>query len=247
MFLFFSIIVHYIDKAIEELKTESPSADREESILEKLLKIDKRVAVVMCADAMLAGVDTTSSAVIGILYCLAKNQDKQDLLREELKQILPDKESVLTPENMRNMPYLRAVVKEGMRLYSPTSGNLRAAGDDLVLSGYQIPKGTECVMLSHFEDKQFAQAKNFIPERWLKSNTDPKCPHAKDSHPFAFLPFGFGARMCVGRRLAELEIEVLVTRIIRDYKLEWHHADMKIKSVLVNIPDGDLKFKFTKL
>ena len=204
----------------------------------------------MCADAMLAGVDTTSSAAIGVLYCLAKNQDKQEKLREELRQILPNKDDALTPEKMRNMPYLRAVIKEGIRLFPPAAGSVRTLNDDLVLSGYRVPKGTEVMlpmMLAHYDDKQFAQAKAFIPERWLKSNIDPQCPHSKDSHPFAYLPFGFGPRMCVGKRLAELEIEVLVSRIIRDYKLEWNHPDIKIKSVLVNIPEGDLKFKFTEV
>lgn len=239
-----------MDKAIEDLKLQPPTEGREESILEKLVKINRKVAVIMCADAMLAGVDTTTSATIGILYCLAKNQDKQEKLRQELRRILPNKDDALTPEKMRNMPYLRGVIKEGIRMYPPTIGNLRAIGDDLVLSGYRVPKGTEVVMglmLSHYDENQFAQAQNFIPERWLKDNVDPQCPHAKDSHPFAYLPFGFGARMCVGRRLAELEIEVLVTRIIRDYKIEWNYPDMKIKSVLVNIPDGDLKFKFTEV
>jgi cytochrome P450 family 12 len=234
-----------------ELSKSLPKEEREESILEKLLKINKKVAVVMSADAMLAGVDTTSSALIGVLYCLARNQDKQEKLREELLTILPNKDDKLTPDKMRNMPYLRAIIKEGIRLYPPTSGNIRKAGKDLVLSGYRVPEGTEVVMglmLSHYDEKQFKKADKFIPERWLKSNTDPECPHAKDSHPFAYLPFGFGARMCVGKRFAYLEIEVLLTRIIRGYKVEWTSLEeMKIKSVLVNIPDGDLKFKFTEV
>jgi cytochrome P450 len=53
--------------------------------------------------------------------------------------------------------------------------------------------------------------------------------------------------MCVGRRFAELEMEVLITRIIQNYKIEWNYEDLKIKSVLVNVPDGDLKFKFTEV
>lgn len=53
--------------------------------------------------------------------------------------------------------------------------------------------------------------------------------------------------MCVGRRLADLEIEVLISKLIRNYQIEWHHADLKIKSVLVNIPEGDLKFRMTEL
>ncbi|CRK87076.1 CLUMA_CG000842, isoform A [Clunio marinus] len=244
------IILYYVEKSIEDIKTKPPGGGHEESILEKLVKINKKVAVVMCADSMLAGVDTTSSAFIGILYCLAKNQDKQEKLREELRNILPEKNYKLTPENMQSMPYLRGVIKEGLRLYPPTAGNMRAAGSDIVLSGYRVPKETQVVMgttLAHYDEKLFPRPKEFIPERWLKDNTDPQCPHSRNSHPFSFLPFGFGPRKCVGHRIAELEIEVLLTRIIRDYKVEWHYPDMKIRSVMVNIPDGDLKFKFTEV
>lgn len=246
-----NIILHYIDEKVKTIESQPNQESIDESILEKLLKINKKVAVVMCADAMLAGVDTTSSAAIGILYCLAKNQEKQDKLREELNTLFPNKDDELTPEKMKNMPYLRAVIKEGMRFYPPAIGNLRRADEDVVLSGYRIPKGVEVAMgqmLNYMDEKQFPQPKKFIPERWIKNNNDPQCPHAKDTaHAFTFLPFGFGPRMCVGRRFAELEMEVLITRIVRDFKVEWNHEDMKIKSVLVNVPDGDLKFKFTEI
>lgn len=67
--------------------------------------------------------------------------------------------------------------------------------------------------MNHVADKEhFEQPDKFIPERWLKENHDPKCPHAKDAHPFAFLPFGFGSRMCIGKRFADLEMEVLTAR-----------------------------------
>jgi cytochrome P450 family 12 len=71
---------------------------------------------------------------------LAKNPEKQQKLREELLTILPSKDSPLTPENMRNLPYLRAVIKEGLRIFAPTVGTVRAAGQDMVLQGYQIPE-----------------------------------------------------------------------------------------------------------
>lgn len=83
----------------------------------------------------------TSSGTTGILYLLATNPDKQAKLREELRTVLPKKDSPLTPENMRNLPYLRACIKEGLRLCPPAAGNVRAAGKDMVLQGYQIPKG----------------------------------------------------------------------------------------------------------
>lgn len=93
------------------------------------------------------------------------------------------------------------------------------------------------------DEANFKQSEKFIPERWLKDNTDPQCPHAKDAHAFTYLPFGFGSRMCVGRRFAELEIEVLISRLVREFKIEWHHVDLKFKSITLNFPDGPLKFK----
>lgn len=237
-----------VDNAVKDLKT-SPNRDREESILAKLVKVNNKVAVVMCSDALIAGIDTTSSGIIGILHCLATNQDKQDKLREELQQNFPDPNETLTAEKMANLPYLRVVIKEGMRLLPPVSGTVRRITDDLVLNGYHVPKGTDILMipmLSYKSDKHFEQADQFVPERWLKHSNE-SCPIIKKAHPFAFLPFGFGARMCIGKRIAEMEIEVILTRLIRDYKIEWNYPDLKIRSVLINFPISDLKFKITEV
>lgn len=97
------------------------------------------------------------------------------------------------------------------------------------------------------EEMNFKQSDKFIPERWLKDNTDPECPHAKDAHPFAHLPFGYGSRMCIGRRFAELEIQVLTARLLRSFRIEWHHNDLQHKSVLINVPHGPLKFKLVEV
>lgn len=83
----------------------------------------------------------TTSAIIGILYHLAKHPEKQSKMREELRTIMPKKDTPLTPDNMQNLPYLRACIKEGIRFFPPIVGNLRAAGKDIVLQGYRIPKG----------------------------------------------------------------------------------------------------------
>jgi len=63
------------------------------------------------------------------------------------------------------------------------------------------------LMLSNLE-KYYPQADKFIPERWIKED-----PQYNKAHPFVTMPFGFGPRMCIGRRFAELEIETLVTKV----------------------------------
>lgn len=94
------------------------------------------------------------------------------------------------------------------------------------------------------QEKYFKRSQEFIPERWLKDNNDPKCPRAKDSNPFLFLPFGYGPRMCLGRRFAEIEIEVLIIRMIREFEITWNYPELKFKSKTLNFPADPLKFKF---
>lgn len=63
------------------------------------------------------------------------------------------------------------------------------------------------------EETNYPKTDHFIPERWLKEiPNELECPSAKSTNPFVYLPFGFGPRSCVGRRFAEMEVEVLLTR-----------------------------------
>uniref|UniRef100_A0A2M3Z9P0 Putative cytochrome n=1 Tax=Anopheles braziliensis TaxID=58242 RepID=A0A2M3Z9P0_9DIPT len=235
-----------IDEAVVRME-KNPNANSDTlSILEKLLKVDRDAAFTMSLDSLFAGVDTTSSGSTGILYCLANNPEKQDKLREELRKILPDKNSHLTTENMKNMPYLRACIKEGLRMYPPTAGNGRCVGKDIVIQGYRIPKGTMVVMgqlVLQRQEGQFTRPSEFLPERWLTGPEATGCPSAKEAHPFVYMPFGFGARTCVGRRLAMMEMEILVSRLIRRYHVRWNYGEIKFRASVVNVPTTDLKFE----
>lgn len=261
------IIMSHVDAAVVRLEKNPTLSSEQQSVLEKLLKVDRNVALVMVFDMLLAGVDTTSSGSTGVLYCLAKNPEKQARLREELRSILPKKDSPLTPDNMKNLPYLKACIKEGLRLYPPAVGNLRAAGKDLVLQGYRVPKGVRSRLISSLksilrsllfqtdvgmasvvlyqEDQHFARGKEFLPERWLKDTEG--CPSGKTANPFLFLPFGFGPRMCIGRRMAMMEMEMIVARVTRQFEYRWNYGELHILSALVNIPKNELRFQMTEV
>lgn len=81
----------------------------------------------------------TVAATAGLLYNLAKNPRAQDKLREEVMKILPTPETPLTLDSLTTIPYMRACLKESMRIVPVFSGNFRGAGRDMVLQGYQIP------------------------------------------------------------------------------------------------------------
>lgn len=181
------------------------------------------------------------------MYCLAKNPDKQQKLRDELISVMKNKNTPLTGDIMKNMPYLRAVIKEGLRLFPPAMVNMRRTSENLVIKGFQVPKNVDIMMgfLQMYKDESyFGRPNEFIPERWLRRKDENVCPQSlKQSHPFSYLPFGYGARFCVGKRVAEMELEVFLSRLISSYKIEWHHADLGVKATLVVIPEGDLKFR----
>ena len=150
--------------------------------------------------------------MLSTLYLLAKNPDKQEILRKEIYEKVPERNSPLNSENMKNMPYLRATIKEAMRMKPVVAGTLRRVASNIVLGGYQVPKGYYVVIpsvLMSVDEKNFKRPDEFIPERFLKKGP---CPELESQQPFAFLPLGFGSRMCIGKRIANLELEVLLAR-----------------------------------
>ncbi|XP_054718547.1 probable cytochrome P450 12a5, mitochondrial [Uloborus diversus] len=183
---------------------------------------------------------TTSHSVGFLLYQLAKNQEKQEILYQEIDYLLPSKESKITPEVFTQLRYVKGCLKESQRLFPIIPGVARKLMKEVVIAGYRIPAGTIVIVNNREicrQEKYFKNALAFEPERWL--DREPLV------HRFSFLPFGYGVRSCMGRRLAELEIICLTTEIIRQFKVEYHHEDIDILTRLINTPDKPLKFKFT--
>lgn len=62
------------------------------------------------------------------------------------------------------------------------------------------------------DDSYFPRGKEFLPERWMRDDPKTAALKNKELSPFVYLPFGFGPRTCIGKRFAELEIQILMTR-----------------------------------
>ncbi|CAL1679137.1 unnamed protein product [Lasius platythorax] len=241
-------------KHIEQAKAklhETTSDDtnlHDRSILEKLLRLDKQTARVMALDMLTAGVDTTGNVAGATLYYIANNPEKQEKLREEVMFLLPDKTSPITHKVLNQTRYTKACLKESLRLFPIFIGNLRTMQTDVCIGGYRIPAGFDvlaCHSLITRDPTQFPRPQEYIPERWLRGNTE--FPSAKEAHPFAYMPFGFGPRSCIGRRFAEMELETLLLTVIRNFLIEWHHGPLKSESLLVNRLVSPMRFKLIDL
>ncbi|XP_036331420.1 probable cytochrome P450 12c1, mitochondrial [Rhagoletis pomonella] len=251
----FDLTNRYANEAIARMEQNPCKEGEERSVLEKLLKIDRKIAIIMAMDMLLAGVDTTSSTLTAVLLCIAKNPEKQQKLREELLKVLPHRDQRFTTDNMKHLPYLRACIKEGMRLYPLAFGNMRATGADVALSGYRVPKGTRVFMNSNFlvhEEKFIPRPREFLPERWLRQQDAKTVGDEKliadDLSKFIFLPFGYGPRSCVGKRIVELELEMMLANVVRHFEIEFNYpTDKAFANHFLNTPQIPLKFKFTDL
>uniref|UniRef100_A0A668A240 Cytochrome P450, family 24, subfamily A, polypeptide 1 n=1 Tax=Myripristis murdjan TaxID=586833 RepID=A0A668A240_9TELE len=105
-------------------------------------------------------------------------------------------------EHIKSMPYLKACLKESMRYCT------------LLLSFDLGLKTTVLMINSHalgYNEEYFDDGKQFKPERWLRENSN--------INPFAYVPFGIGKRMCIGRRLAELQLQLAMCWLVRDYEI----------------------------
>lgn len=158
----------HINEAFRVIDASPPKSKSEMSILEQLLLRDKKIAFSMVFDMLIAGIDTvctfyynvvipikklklqTSRTSAAALYFLSKNPAAQKSLRDECKRLLPNKDSPITKQTLDNMPYLKAVIKETTRLAPIAIGNVRRTPKDLVLNGYQIPKGVNIFLYVHF-------------------------------------------------------------------------------------------------
>lgn len=101
-----------------------------------------------------------------------------------------------------------------------------------------------CNQPLHHMVEYFAESHNFRPERWLREagNEPLRC-----SHSFVYMPFGFGPRMCIGKRTAEMEVQLLVARVLRSYRLEWHHPPMAFVDGVVIVPGSPLRLRMIPL
>ncbi|KAA0715561.1 Sterol 26-hydroxylase, mitochondrial [Triplophysa tibetana] len=140
----------------------------------------------------------------------------QVALYEEVNRIIKD-DRVPTAQEVNSMPYLKAVIREALRMYPVVPMNARIMTEnDVVIGGHFFPKKTTFTIMHYAisnDEKVFPEPRKFKPERWLRDGR-------ARPNPFGSIPFGFGVRGCVGRRIAELELYLAVARIIKLFEIK---------------------------
>jgi cytochrome P450 len=143
-----------------------------------------------------AAADTTGNAMTMTSYHVISNPEIHNRLTAELERAFPDSFMNLDYNTLERLPYLTAIIKEGLRLSFGVPGRLprMVETQDIILNNYKIPRGTIVGMSSwmmHRNPNIFPDPDTFRPERWLDPANASKLEKS-------FVAFGRGSRQCIG-------------------------------------------------
>ncbi|KAL2790815.1 cholesterol side-chain cleavage enzyme, mitochondrial isoform b [Daubentonia madagascariensis] len=190
-------------------------------------------------EMLAGGVDTTSMTLQWHLYEMGRSLNVQNMLRAEVlaarRQAQGDMITML-----QLVPLLKASIKETLRLHPISVTVQRYIVNDLVLRDYMIPAKT-LVQVSNYalgrDSTFFFNPGNFDPTRWLSKD--------KNITHFRNLGFGWGVRQCLGRRIAELEMTILLIHMLENFRIEIQNlSDVGTTFNLILVPDKPIVFTF---
>uniref|UniRef100_H3B0K9 steroid 11beta-monooxygenase n=1 Tax=Latimeria chalumnae TaxID=7897 RepID=H3B0K9_LATCH len=156
-------------------------------------------------ELMAGSVDTTAVPLLFMLFELARNPSIQADLREEIVSAYSQAQGDMA-KILNTTPLLKAAIKETLRMYPVGIMLQRYLVEDLVLQNYHVPAGTLVQVGLYPMGRSpdiFSRPEQYQPERWL----------TKENNSFKALAFGFGTRQCIGRRIAELEMQLFLIHV----------------------------------
>jgi cytochrome P450 len=174
---------------------------------------------------LFAGHETSAIAMAWAIYHLHRNPETLERLRSELSS-----QSDPSPEELTQLPYLKAVVQETLRMNPVVTEVLRVLKNSMELDGYHLPAGTAvapATILAHYNEDVFLNADAFQPERFLENNYSSA----------EYFPFGGGNRRCAGAAFASYEMAIVLGTILSKYEFELLD-DKPVASVRRNITMG---------
>ncbi|KAM4720630.1 LOW QUALITY PROTEIN: cytochrome P450 4B1-like [Rhinophrynus dorsalis] len=221
---------HHTDKVIEQRKKLLETKEEQEKIQQKrhLDFLD----ILLCAKDengkglsdedlraevdtfMFEGHDTTSSGISWILYCMSKHPEHQQKCREEIREVLGNRQT-MEWEDIGRIPYTTMCIKESLRLYPPVPSVSRELVKPVTFyDGRSLPAGTRVTlqMYIHRNPSVWKDPEVFDPLRFSPENSSKR-------HSHAFVPFAAGPRNCIGQNFAMNEMKVAVALTLNRFEL----------------------------
>jgi cytochrome P450 len=173
---------------------------------------------------IIAGSDTTSTALAAAFFYLVHNPDKLDKLSQEVRSTFSDIEEIHSSPTLSDCHYLRAVIDEAMRLSPPVGGILprEVLPGGINIDGLHLPEGV--VVGSphytlHHNPNYFPSPFEFTPERWIAESSPEVTRDSVALAQSAFCPFSIGPRGCIGKGVAYVELMTSLARTVYLYEM----------------------------
>ena len=239
----FNTVISYTERQIAASQSQHYPMSTEMTclpLLEYLLK-ETNFDYVDILDSFITflsgSMDATVISTQWLWYHLAKHPEVQDRVCEEVLSVVGDN-PIITTEQYNQLHYIKLCMKESMRLTPTANIFSRILQEDNTLGGVRLPKGTQVIadLYGMGQDERYwRDPREFLPERW---------ENRKDIDPFSYIPFGVGPRMCIGRRLAEAEMQLITAQLCRSYRLHLVQEPECSLEVMM-VPEG-LELSFEK-
>ena len=215
----------FVQLALERTKDKSNEKASSYIFLDELAKETRDPLILrnQALNILLAGRDTTASLLSFVFYQLALRPEIYFKLRTEILAAFGDTIESLSFESLKRCSYLRNVINETLRLFPTVPANGRTALHDTTLphgggpdesSPIFIPKGTQVAYTVYAVHRQREfwgnDANEFRPDRWTEKRPN--------SHPWDFLPFNGGPRICLGQQFALTEASYTIVRILQNFE-----------------------------
>ncbi|KAK9069937.1 hypothetical protein SSX86_010335 [Deinandra increscens subsp. villosa] len=223
-----------IEEHVNKNKGEYTESNEGENFVDILLDLQKNgtpdftlhrdsiKAIIL--EAFSGGTDTTFTSLEWAMSELIRNPKVMKKLQQEINEIAQGR-SIISEDDLEKMTYLKAVLKESLRLHTPAPLLIpRESMQDIKLMGYDIAAGTQMIINAWAIGRDpdlWEEANEFRPERFLNNSIN------YQSSQFEWLPFGAGRRSCPGMQFSVPAIELALANIVYKFDVELPNESKK--------------------
>ncbi|CAO2144956.1 unnamed protein product [Urochloa humidicola] len=218
-----------LDRLIDDHETSDPKEEDDDDFIHILLSVRQEYGLgreqmkAILLDVFFAGIDTAATVLENTSVELMKSPHVMRKLQAEVRSVVPKGQEVVSEADLKDTAYLRAVVKESLRLHGvvPLLAPHFSMATCSVVDGVVVPAGMR-VMINAWaiaRDRRFwgDDAEEFVPERFLDGGS--AVDVGFKGNDFQFLPFGAGRRQCPGMNFGMAAVEVMLANFV--HRFDW--------------------------
>lgn len=165
---------------------------------------------------IVAGSETTATALSGLAYYLGKNPKTKQILVDEIRSKFSSEDQI-TMKSTAELPYMQACIEEGLRVFPPVVVTPTRVSPGDFVGGHYLPKNTRIVIHQHavhHSPQNWYRPDDFCPERFLPQDHPRYDASFANDNKKCFQPFAYGPTNCIGKNLAYSELRLILGKLL---------------------------------